>query len=345
MAKRSEQKIEPAPRPSIRDVAKRAGVSPGCVSNVLNGRRKQDDPIGRAVRSAVAELGYRANAMASNLRRTNSRFIGLVLPDFENPFFGALLSALERCAEVSGYRLTAATSRDDPTIEAREVRELLGWRVAGLMVAPTLGSQPDAFALADVPMVIVDRVSGFGTADEVSVDNETAAYEAAEKLIALGHRHILVALSDPAVLNMKERMRGVERAIAGAGQPVRLDRLVCGWTVESADAAFAAHLADNPVPSAIFPLQNLATLAAFGAVQRRGLVPGHDLALVSFDDSAWMAHMHPAVAAVAQPVEKIAEAAWARLMSRIEGDQGPAQSVRIPCQLIERATFIPPNSG
>ena len=71
-------------RPSIRDVARHAGVSPGCVSNVINGRRRSDDPIGRAVMEAVATLGYRRNTMASNLRRSQSRIIGLVIPDFEN---------------------------------------------------------------------------------------------------------------------------------------------------------------------------------------------------------------------------------------------------------------------
>jgi LacI family transcriptional regulator len=329
-------------RPSIRDVAARAGVSPGCASNVLNMRRRQDDPIGRAVLAAVADLGYRANSMAANLRRVNSRFVGVVLPDFENPFFGALLSALERCAEASGYRLTAATSRDDPAIEAREVEELLGWRVAGLLIAPTLGSLPDAFAGAGVPMVVVDRVAGSSGADEVSVDNEAAAHDVTARLIALGHRHILIAFSDPLVLNMSERIKGVEAAVAASGHNVKLERLHCGWTVESSDQAFAAHLATTAVPTAVFTLHNLATLAAYGAVQRRGLVPGRDLALVSFDDSAWMAHMHPAVAAVAQPVDAIAKAAWARLMARIEGIKGPPEKLRIACRLFERGTMTPP---
>lgn len=70
-------------RRSIRDVALLAGVSPGCASNVLNHRRRQDDPIGRAVLAAAATLGCRANSIAANLRRVNSRFVGVVLPDIE----------------------------------------------------------------------------------------------------------------------------------------------------------------------------------------------------------------------------------------------------------------------
>jgi LacI family transcriptional regulator len=333
-------------RPSIRDVARRAGVSPGCVSNVLNHRRSQNDPIGRAVLAAVADLGYRANTIAANLRRTNSRFVGVVLPDFENPFFGALLSALERSAEASGYRLATATSREDPVIEAREVEELLGWRVAGILVVPAHGSLPGALAGAGVPIVVVDRVSsGRGDqpkTDEVSVDNESAARAVAEWLIQLGHRHILVARSEPQLLNMAERLRGVEAAAAAAPVPVRIELLNCGWTVESADAAFARRSATEPLPGAIFALQNLAALAAYGAVRRLGLTPGIDLALASFDDSAWMAHMHPAVAAMAQPVEEIAEAAFAMLVARIEGAAEAPRALRLPCRLIERATLIGP---
>lgn len=329
-------------RVSLRDVAARAGVSVACASNVLNLRRRQDDPIGRAVLTAAKDLGYRANAMAANLRRATSRLVGVVLPDFENPYFGALLSALEREAGASGYRLTAATSHDDPAVEAREVGALLDWRVAGLLVAPTMRSLPDSFAQAGVPIVVVDRVAGAVGADEVSADNEGAAGEVTRQLIALGHRHILVAYSDPLVLNMVERLRGIEAAIAESGLEFRLDRLMCGWSVDSADRAFEAHLAGQQVPTAIFALHNLATLAAYGAVERQGLKPGRDIALVGFDDAAWMSHMHPAVAAVAQPIEEIARIAWERLLARIGGEVGPVRSERVTCRFNERGTMIPP---
>ena len=139
-------------RPSIRDVARRAGVSPGCVSNVINGRRKLDDPIGRAVLQAVRDLGYRRNTMASNLRRSQSRIIGLVIPDFENPFFAELVAKLEHRAEATNYRIVATSSREDADIEAREIDELVGWRVAGVKATGT-GAFGDfnAFLDAGVP--------------------------------------------------------------------------------------------------------------------------------------------------------------------------------------------------
>jgi LacI family transcriptional regulator len=296
----------------------------------------------------VERLGYRANAIAANLRRTNSRFVGVVLPDFENPFFGALLAALERQAEESGYRLTAASSREDPAIEAREVAELLGWRVAGLLVAPTVRSRGHDPDTGGVPVVVVDRVSGRAGADEIAADNTIAAREVTDRLVTLGHRSLLVAHSDPALLNVAERLRGVRASVDAAradGVGVEVSLLECGPGLETADRAFARHFAASPVPGAIFALNNLAALAAYGAVRRKGLTPGEDLALVSFDDSAWMAHMHPAVAAVVQPVEAIAQAAWARLIARIEGRGAIAAPTRIPCRIEERETFVPPRAA
>lgn len=336
------QSAKASVRPSIRDVAQRAGVSAGCVSNVINRKRRQDDPIGRAVLQAVSELGYRTNSMAANLRRSESRFVGVVLPDFENPFFGALLSALERCAEASGYRLTPATSREDPAIEAREVAELLGWRVAGVLVAPTIGSHQTALAGTDVPVVLVDRVSGALLTDEVSADSLSGAREVTERLIAAGHRQIVLGVSDAQVPNMSDRIRGVEMAVVASGLDVVIERIDCGLTLESAQAAFEGHLDRNGTPGAVFALQNLVALAAYGALVRRGLRPGVDLALASFDDSAWMAQMHPAVAAVAQPVEDIARAAWDSLLARINGDDRPPRARHIPCRLMERGTLTPP---
>ncbi len=291
---------------------------------------------------AVAELGYRTNSIAANLRRSESRFVGVVLPDFENPFFGALLSALERYAEQNGYRLTATTSREDPEIEAREVEELLGWRVAGLLIAPAVGSRSQTYAGGEVPVVVVDRISGTLATDEVSADSMTAAQDVTARLIALGHRHVLLGVSDATVPNMAERIAGVRAAVAASGEAVGIELLDCGVSLTSAETAFEAHLQRNGAPRAIFAMQNLAALAAFGALARRGLRAGVDTAFASFDDSAWMAQMHPPVTAVAQPVDAIAQAAWARLRARIEGEEGPAVATHIPCALMLRGTLGPP---
>lgn len=327
-------------RPSIRDVARQAGVSPGCVSNVINGRRRQDDPIGRAVIQAVETLGYRRNTMASNLRRNQSRIIGLVIPDFENPFFAELVAQLERRAEATQYRIVATSSREDPAIEEREIDELVGWRVAGILLVPALASNPDLLArYGETPFVLVDRIKPGSQIDGICVNNEEASAGVMQRLIELGHRKVLVAYLGDGIDNVAERLEGVRRVVAETDEPMSVSYLSTGGTVESARQSIERFLDESPAPTAIFCLFNLAALAAYGIAQARGLRVGRDMALVSFDDSAWMAHVHPPVAAIAQPVAAIAEAAWDRLLARIEGGAGPSGAKRIKCQLKPRASL------
>lgn len=327
-------------RPSIRDVARHAGVSAGCVSNVINGRRRQDDPIGRAVLQAVDELGYRRNTMASNLRRAQSRIIGLVIPDFENPFFAELVSQLERCAEATGYRIVATSSREDPEIEAREIDELAGWRVSGILLIPSMTSRArDLIAGAETPFVLLDRILAGADADAVGVDNAEASEMVVHRLIALGHRRIVVAYLGGDIENVTERLDGVRRAARDAGDGVTVDYLPTGTTVEGARSALAGYLDANPAPDAVFCLFNTATLAAYGLLLERGMEPGRKTALVGFDDSAWMAHVHPPVAAIVQPVREIAEQAWARILARIEGDTSPGQILRPSCRFEPRGSL------
>ncbi len=327
-------------RPSIRDVARRAGVSAGCVSNVINGRRSQDDPIGRAVLQAVDELGYRLNTMASNLRRAQSRIIGLVIPDFENPFFAELVAQLERCAEATSYRIVAASSREDPDIEAREIDELAGWRVSGILLIPSLKSRAqELIAEVETPFVLLDRILSDSRADAVGVDNSEASETVIHRLVGLGHRRILVAYLGDGIDNVAERLDGVRRAVQDAGDGVTVDYLPTGTSVEGARLALAGYLDTNPAPDAVFCLFNTATLAAYGLLLERGLEPGTRTALVGFDDSAWMAHVHPPVAAIVQPVREIAQQAWARILARIEGDDSPRTIQRLACQLEPRGSL------
>ena len=333
--------MDRASRPTIRDVARNAGVSPGCVSNVMNGRRSQDDPIGQAVMAAVQELGYRRNSMASNLRRSNSRIVGLVIPDFENPFFAELVARLELHAESSGYRIVATSSRETPAIEAREIDELIGWRVAGILLIPALGSDAGEIIRTNrTPFVVLDRIFADSGFDEIGVNNAEATADAMRRLIALGHRRILVAYLDNCIGNVAERLQGARRAAGNSGAELIVDYVSTGGTVASARAAIARHLDANPEPTAIFTLFNTATLAAFGLIHERGLVLGRNIALVGFDDSAWMSHVHPPVAAIVQPVDEIASVAWKRLAAKFVGGKEPGGTSRVACRFEPRGTMV-----
>jgi LacI family transcriptional regulator len=327
--------------PSIRTVASRAGVSTATVSNVLNARRSVAPALAARVQAAVAELGYIADLGASRLRSRRSTVVGVLVPDIANPFFGAFVAALETAARRENYDLLVVSSGDDPVQEAARLRALLTWRPAGVIVVPCDDRLPgrEAALAAGAPLIAADRSPLGGPLDLVAVNNREAAAEVARHLIGGGRRHILTIAARAGISNVAERIAGARAVAQVVG--ATLEVLEVGFTLADSRARVAARLATRPLPDAVFTLNNVATLGALGALKAAGLVIPADVALVGFDDEAWMHVVSPPITAVRQPVTQLALAAWARLMARIGGEAGPPTEVRLTCTLEVRDSSLP----
>ena len=323
-----------ARKPSMADVARRAGVSPATVCNVLGSRKPVDRALAGRVRAAVAELGYEVDRVASQLRSGKARIITLLVPSLENPFFTAFIAAIERCARDEGYDIVVASSGDDEATERARLSALLSWRPAGVVVIPCT----DAFAARDqldapgIPYVIADRAIEGQNADTVGVDNERAAAMAASHLLDLGHRDVLVLASSLALANIRERCAGVGRAFAEAGVPQ--PRLVeFGQTFDGVADRLTQWLGEHACPTAMIALTNFATFGMLAAFARIGIQVPEQVSLVGFDDYSWMSAAAPSITAVRQPVEQVGCEAWNRLQGRIAGDASPPVHLRLACEL------------
>ena len=177
---------------TIRDVARRAGVSVATVSNVLNGQKKVRSASFERVTEAARELNYRADPAAAWLRSGRSRVIATLSPNLENPFFSGMVAAVERLCHEQGYELFLASSDNKPDVEAARIRSLLQWRPAAFFVIPCVETLPllDEVAEAGVPVVIADRALTDRDCDFIELDNHQAGALAARHLIDLGHRRI-----------------------------------------------------------------------------------------------------------------------------------------------------------
>ncbi|MDQ0394682.1 LacI family DNA-binding transcriptional regulator [Labrys monachus] len=331
-------------RPTIHDVARLANVSPATVSKVLRGVGAVKADNAARIHQAVRELGFRIDPLAANLRRSRRSIVGLVVPDFRNPFFGSIVAAFERLAESSGYRLVAVSSSEKPEREGSQIEALLDWRVAGLIVVPMGETPPVQASIRDqnVPMVLIDRVPDETGFDKVAVNNAEASAAVIRHLAGLGHRRILVACASPERTTMRERMRGVMAAAEAAGLAGAVEVVACGHDVASAMAAMAERFAAGNLPTAAFALFSPATLAILREVERRGLAVPRDLSVVGFDDVEWMQVTHPPIAAVIQPIEEIAGTAWTQLMHRLANPGGAPCSFEVTCRLDFRASVAPP---
>jgi DNA-binding LacI/PurR family transcriptional regulator len=329
--------------PSIRTVAQRAGVSTATVSNVLNARRSVAPELVSRVRSAVAELGYITDLGAARLRSRRSTIAGVLVPDIANNFFATFVSVLEKAARRDGYDLLIVSSSDDPLQEEAQLRTLLTWRPAGLIILPCDDSLParSIAAAAGVPLVTADRIPDAPEMDTIGVDNRVVAAEVTCHLIAGGRRRILACASLLSINNMRERCDGVAAAVRDAGAGVELEVIEGGLTAAGCRDRLIDRLTTPPTPDALFMLNNIVTLGGLEALAASGLAVPQDVALVGFDDAEWMRVVSPPLTTVRQPIEEMALAAWERLMARVGGDISPPHGVRLACTLQIRQSSGP----
>lgn len=329
---------------SINDVAKLAGVSPATVSNVLTGRKAVSPELQRKVEAAVKELDYRADPLASMLRSGDAKIVAVLVPDLDNPFFTSIVSAVEQCLGQDAYEVIVASSHGDESVEQSKLKAMLAWRPAGLIIIPCSDAFPGRALVeaSKTPYVIADRVTDTSTADTVSIDNEEAGRLAAQHLIDLGHREILIAATSLGLANIRQRCEGARQAFRAHG--LREPEIVeLGFASEPESPKLTEWFRLHGAPSAVQALTNATTLRALSTIAALGLKLPGDISLIGFDDYTWMRARATPLSAVAQPVQTMGRLLWERLSVRIKGDRSPAEHVLLPCELIVRDSTAPPN--
>ncbi|MFD7501099.1 LacI family DNA-binding transcriptional regulator [Streptomyces sp. NPDC059850] len=335
--------------PAIKDVAQRAGVSVATVSRVLNDHPAVRTDTRDKVLAAVADLGYRPNAVARSLRTHQTRALGLVISDVLNPFFTELARSVEDAARDRGYSVVIGNADERPDLQDHHVRTLVDRRIDGLLVSPTDGGSPlmlDA-ARAGTPMVFVDRwIEGEGL-DEVPVvrtDGGGAVRDLVAHLHALGHRRLAIIAGPAATTTGRERVDAFRSALREFGLALPADYIGQGDFQADSGRRVTARFLDLPQPpEAVFAADNLMALGAMDEIRSRGLRVPDDVALAAFDDIPWFVHTDPPITAIAQPTGDLGHAAVRALIDRVEGR--PAASVTLSARLVPRRSCGEPEGS
>ena len=222
-------------RPSIHDVASRAGVSAATVSKVMQGVTTVRPENAQRVFDAVQLLGYRVDPLASDLRRAKRRMIGAIVPEFESEFFGSMVTQLERLAEQRGYALVAASSRESEARERDILDRMHDWRVSGVVLSPVRNEHGPAGELMKkygMTGVMIDRVLADDVFDTVSADSAAASAEVARALVGKGHRHILVVGLGEQAATVKARLDGFRATAMELAPDMRIDVILSESEVE-----------------------------------------------------------------------------------------------------------------
>jgi LacI family transcriptional regulator len=296
------------------------------VSRVINGRSGVDEETQRRVEEAIEALDYVPNRIARGLVSQHTATIGLIVPDVVNPFFSPVVRGAETAARKAGYRLLLCNSEGDLRLEREYIEDLVAHRVEGLLLAPA-GDRSRVALLpllkGGFPFVLLDRSLPDTDCDHVISDNVAGARRLVEHLIAIGHRRIAHFTESDDVSTGRDRLEGYRQALETKQIPVSED-LIFRTTTDRIGGYRAAQLMLHldPLPTAIFTVNNMTALGAMQALRERGLKVPDEIGLVCFDDVEHLAVLSPFLTVVDQPGETFGSLGAQLLFERISGKAG-----------------------
>ncbi|MCT9080608.1 LacI family DNA-binding transcriptional regulator [Streptomyces fulvoviolaceus] len=329
-------------QPTIRDVAEQAGVSKSLVSLVLRGSDQVRPEKREAVLRAVQELGYRPNAAARSLSEQRTRTVGVLLNDLRNPWFVDLLDGLNSLLHDNGLQMLLADARLNRRTGQDLTGPFLDLRVDGLVVVGTLPDQAALGAVAErIPVVVAGaREQAPPGVDVVAGDDGTGARLVTEHLIGLGHRRIAHIAGYGAVGEL--RRRSFEATMRAHG-------LVDEELVEPSDMTeeggyrTTVRLLSRPDrPTAVFAVNDMASVGALSAVEELGLRVPHDVSVVGYDNTNISRLRHVWLTTVDNASHEVGRRAARRLLDRFEGRGGAGQLHLAAPTLEIRGTTAPP---
>lgn len=320
---------------TISDVAAEAGVSVGTVSHVLNATTNVSTALRERVEGAMRRLGYEQNMLAHAQRRQRAAVVGVSVPHVGSAYLAALIESFEDIAAVRGYQVMQVLTRRDPEIEMRRVRELLRHRVAGLLLVPTFDPRKtlDLIHASGVPAVLVDRPCGDERFDEVFFDNRKVMGDAADRLIALGHRRILFVVQSQRLSISKMRIEALRKRAAAARSGVSTTVLEVGDDPDRQAEQLKAALAKESLPLAVIVSNSVVASRILHVLRDMGEAYPAQISLLAFEEPDWADLTSPRLSVIRQPVRPIARGAWELLLRRMHNEEFPVQRLEFPATI------------
>ncbi len=338
-------------RPRIADVAREAGVSKTAVSFAFNSPDRLAPETASRIRDVADSLGYRPHPVARMLTQRQTYTLGVLTPQalsviFSNPFFGAFSEGVALAAEQEGYALhfisplhgSLAWAMDHATVD-------------GVVVIGLSASHPEVEQIraAGVPLVMVDS-SALPDQPAVVIDDEGGARAAAEHLLALGHRDLLVIGVEPPspALELEpdgvmgRRMRGYLGALRARAVEIDPAAIVVGpASIEGGIGAFRRAWDDGQRPTGVLAMSDAMAIGVMRAARELGLRVPEDVSVVGFDDIDVSQHVNPPLTTVHQPIRRKGESAVRLLLTVVQRRDLSPEQIRLETRLIIRGSTGP----
>lgn len=333
-------------RPTIKDVARRASVSLGTASRVINGHKSVSDDIRARVEQAIVDLGYRPDAVAQSMRRGATRTIGIVIRDITVPVLAGFVKSAQEVLEEAGYTLITASSDDRREREVDILTALSRRRVDGLIMTTSSELDPlviNAQESIGSPVVLLDRETP-ASFDAVLIDHCEGTRRAVEHLLDLGHHRIALLTGSETVRPSADRVLGYQDAFEARGLAVDPDLIrTHSFAAEFGYVETSALLGQQQPPTAIIA-GGIAMLAgALRAIRAHALRVPDDISLIGNSDSDLAELATPPITIIRWSYAEIGKTAAQFILDRIESDpERPPRRVRFATELVIRGSCAPP---
>jgi len=327
----------------LTDVAARAGVSPGTVSNYFHNPARVAEPTADRIRAAIDELGYVPNDAARALRRRETKLIGHLAFEVANPYSAEFVRSVDHEARALGYTVLNVSSEGDQGLQRELVEMFVRQRVDGVLMTPTGGVEDAVGVLSGhgIPLVLTDNIDGITAA--VAYDDLRAGRLAAEHLLSLGRHRLWFVGHHEGTEIIERRLQGVCAAVAEApGASVEVLSLD-HRTVASGRSAgdILAALEPEQMPTGIVAVNDLVAIGLLNSLARTARVP-EDLAIVGIDDIEFAAQAVIPLTTIARPIKAFATSAITMLHEQIQAGEtaGKPPLVLLEPKLVVRGSTV-----
>ncbi|CAA7601475.1 LacI-type HTH domain protein [Acididesulfobacillus acetoxydans] len=334
---------------TIRDVAKKVGVSASTVSRVIANSPLISEETREVVRKAMEEMGYFPNAVARSLANAQTRTIAVVMPSsaelaFQNPFFPEAIRGIGGVTSEQRYDLlllTPVTAEDEYRETLRVVKER---RVDGIIFLYSRSDQKVLAELAEMgfPQVLIGRPLEDLPLTWVDNDNIEASRSVTAELIRLGHRIIGFMSGPPNFVVSQDRLEGYKRALADGGITWDPECVCSADFLEEEGYRAAGKLLDGrPNLTAVVTMDDIMAFGVMRAARERGLDLPRELSLVSFNNSPLAQHMTPPLSSVEIQAHELGATAARLLLSQLELQQATSEHCFVQVSLVRRNSMAP----
>ncbi|PTQ56897.1 MAG: Ribose operon repressor [Candidatus Carbobacillus altaicus] len=309
--------------PTIRDVARLAGVSVATVSRYLNNSGYISQEAAQKIRHAIEALDYEPNVIARGLAKKRTSTIAVLLPDITNPFFAELVKSVEASARDRDYNVVIWSIDEGETAEHSFnafLRMLQLQYIEGVVISThTLTTkQVEALKKLAIPFVFLDRPALVTPAPVIRADNRKGARLAVRHLREVGATQIAHIGGPQALLPARERLQGYLEEIKEGGLDMQPMIVEGDFTLEGGMNAIYRILEQAPDTDGIFAANDLMAIGALKALHRAGIAVPEDISIIGFDGISLTAMIEPELSTIAQPIAALGARAVDRLIHLAE---------------------------